>query len=123
MDCWTQELEAVRWESAAVLGEDRREVRFLTLRGSSVLCACPCLFADSLLVVQRESSYTVLLLSLASSWASASCPHRPCVLAFGASLPLCLFAQAQDFDPKAFQIWLFGRGCVQEGQEKGAHSY
>lgn len=66
----------------------------------SVAQLAPSLLAVSLLVVQRESSYTVLLLSLASSWAQASCPHRPCLSAFGAQLPLCLSAAHTGFQSK-----------------------
>lgn len=60
------------------------------------------LLTDSLLVVERESSFTVPLLSLASAWAWASCPHRPCLSAFGTQLPLGLFAHTQDFNQNDF---------------------
>lgn len=89
----------------------------LSLSGPFPFCGTvgPFLLAVSLLVVQREGSYTVLSLSLATSWAQASCPPRPCLSAFGAQLPLCLSAAHTAFQSKNdFQISLFGVGRVQE---------
>lgn len=73
----------------------------------------PFLLVVSLLVVQRESSYTVLLLSLAPSWVRASCPRRPSLSAFGAQLPLCLSAAHTGFQWKrASDLIVWGRMCA-----------